>query len=71
MDLDRKARLKALREAAAAEGAVEEPTTTSVEPTNEPAEPVLKFRNYNVKDEKIEHEKVGIISCSVCSTLGV
>lgn len=41
---DRKARLKALKEAAAASKAEEKP--------------VLKFRNYSVKDEKIKHEKV-------------
>lgn len=56
----RRARLKALREAAEAvddqqrtQGAAA-PTQDAVEP---PKEPVLKFRNYAVRDEKIAHEK--------------
>ncbi|GAB4814876.1 hypothetical protein N2152v2_001922 [Parachlorella kessleri] len=55
---DRKARLKALREAAQlADGEVEQAANgPEAEPTQEP---VLKFRNYAVKDaEKIEFQKV-------------
>ena len=48
----RRARLKALREAAA--GAENAGT-----PSTEPDEPVLKFRNYAVKDQKnIKHDTV-------------
>lgn len=45
---DRKARLKSLKEAAAAKDTGED-------------KPVLKFRNYSVKDEKIKHEKVSCL----------
>ena len=61
---DRKARLKSLREAAAKK---EEEQAT--EENNDA--PVLKFRNYGVKDDKIKHEKVrwhfmSIVSLSFC-----
>lgn len=48
--------MKALKEAAAlADGAAVEPATAA-----EPEKPMLKFRNYAVKDEKnIAHERVG------------
>jgi len=49
---ERKARLKALREAAGEKGQVAEAPSAQ-------EEPVLKFRNYNVRDkQKIEHEVV-------------
>eukprot|EP00798_Chlamydomonas_sp_ICE-L_P023793 gene23793-9355_t len=51
----RKERLKALKQAAATAEA-NEPSTRDPEP--EPEAPVLKFRNYIVKDDKIEHEVV-------------
>lgn len=58
----RKARLKAMRQeaAAAAEGGGDQAAAPPAEPPAEvPAEePVLKFRNYAVRDEKIEHKKV-------------
>ena len=48
----RKARLKALREAAAGADEADVPSAA-------PEEPVLKFRNYAIKDEKnIEHTTV-------------
>ena len=48
----RRARLKALREAAAGAGDADAPSAA-------PGEPVLKFRNYAVKDQKnIEHTTV-------------
>jgi coiled-coil domain-containing protein 12 len=56
----RKARLKALREAAAGQGAADGgQDAAAAKADQEPEKPVLKFRNYNPKDEKrIEHEKV-------------
>lgn len=52
----RKARLRALREeAAAADQAGEDGQPREPQ---EPQEPQLKFRNYAPKDEKIEHQKV-------------
>lgn len=57
----RKARLKALREAAGADGDAAPQSTETAAPAAEdaePSEPVLKFRNYAVRDEKIEHAKV-------------
>ena len=55
---DRKARLKALREAAAAAGdGAEEQQQAAEEPSA--AEPQLKFRNYALTaEERIEHQKV-------------
>jgi coiled-coil domain-containing protein 12 len=54
---DRRARLKAIREAAAATG--EAPGAGGDQPAAEPEKPALKFRNYAVKDEnRIQHEKV-------------
>ncbi|KAL6782342.1 hypothetical protein ACKKBG_A06430 [Auxenochlorella protothecoides x Auxenochlorella symbiontica] len=65
---ERKARLKAMREAAEKEGDLGEegPTSTAEAGDGAPeaapstsAYPVLKFRNYNVKDaESIQHVKV-------------
>jgi hypothetical protein len=63
---ERRERLKALKEAArlaeqsgAAEGAVEGATgTAAAGAAQEPEKPVLKFRNYVVKDQRIEHEQV-------------
>lgn len=49
----RKERLKALRQAAAEKGESNADEKKPVEKS------VLKFRNYEVKDEKIQHEKVG------------
>lgn len=65
----RKERLKALRAAAqlagggpgegAAAAADEAPRDEAAAQQAEPEKPVLKFRNYSVKDEKnIQHEKV-------------
>lgn len=52
---DRKARLKALKEAAASA----EPSQTSTSaPSAQVDEPVLKFRNYAVKDTRIEHQTI-------------
>lgn len=51
----RKERLRALRAAAAAEP--EQPP--AAQPAQQqPEEPVLKFRNYTVKDKKIEHQTI-------------
>ena len=58
---DRKARLKALREAAAAAGDVAEEQQQQQQAAEEPsaAEPQLKFRNYALTaEERIEHQKV-------------
>jgi hypothetical protein len=53
--LARKERLKALKQAAElAQG----PPQESEEAQPAPEKPVLKFRNYAPRDEKIEHEKV-------------
>lgn len=53
---DRKARLKALREAAARK---EQGNDASQEEDTAPTEgSTLKFRNYRVKDESTKHEKV-------------
>ena len=55
---DRKARLRALREAAQLGGTGEAEGDQAAAPDAEPTqEPVLKFRNYAVKDEKIKYEK--------------
>lgn len=63
----RRARLKAIREAANVSGDANQADggATGVDEANKnkdappSQEPVLKFRNYAVRDEKIEHEKVG------------
>ena len=52
---DRKARLKALKAAAASADATE-PSTSA--PSAQGDEPVLKFRNYAVKDSRIEHQTI-------------
>jgi hypothetical protein len=53
----RRERLKALKAAADASG-----TAQPIPEKAEPEKPVLKFRNYAVRDKKIEHEQVGSIS---------
>ena len=58
---DRKARLKSLREAAAKK----EEEQAQEENINAP---LLKFRNYGVKDASIKHEKVRWISLSFVSS---
>lgn len=66
----RRARLKAMREAAEAEGqAAQVPADTAplAQPTDAaaaPEEPVIKFRNYAPRDEKIVHEKVRFLAIS-------
>jgi hypothetical protein len=56
---DRKARLKALREAAAAAGDVAEEQQQQAAEEPSAAEPQLKFRNYALTaEERIEHQKV-------------
>ena len=56
---DRKARLKALREAAAAAGDVAEEQQQHAAEEPSAAEPQLKFRNYALTaEERIEHQKV-------------
>lgn len=52
----RAARLRALREAAQ----IDTPDQTAAPPADGDAEPVLKFRNYVVKDDQISHEKQAI-----------
>ena len=52
----RRERLKTLRAAADVSGTAQ-PTAEQAEPEK----PVLKFRNYAVRDKKIEHDKVRII----------
>ena len=55
----RKARLKALREAAAAAGDVAEEQQQQAAEEPSAAEPQLKFRNYALTaEERIEHQKV-------------
>jgi hypothetical protein len=60
----RRARLKALKEEAQAGGATPMDAAPAAAPARaEPPatqEPVLKFRNYAVRDEKLEHQKVSI-----------
>lgn len=53
---DRKARLKALREAAARKEQGDDATKQDDTSPDKPS--TLKFRNYIVKDESIKHEKV-------------
>lgn len=58
----RKQRLKAMRQAAQETEGADAPATTAGEDApadhnGEGAAPVLKFRNYALRDEKIEHEK--------------
>jgi hypothetical protein len=56
---DRKARLKALREAAAAAGDVAEEQQQQAAEEPSAAEPQLKFRNYALTaEERIKHQKV-------------
>ncbi len=62
--------MKALREAADADGAAA-PAPTDAAPSSKatdaaaaPEEPVIKFRNYAPRDEKIVHEKVRFLSIS-------
>lgn len=51
--LARKERLKALKQAAElADG------SSVQEDTRDPEKPVIKFRNYTPRDEKLEHEKI-------------
>ena len=52
----RAARLRALREAAQ----LDTPDQTAPPSADGDAEPVLKFRNYVVKDDKISHEKQAV-----------
>lgn len=52
----RRERLKALKQAAQLVETVDAPA--AAEAAQQPEKPVLKFRNYAVKDEKIQHEKV-------------
>lgn len=47
--------MKALKQAAEL---VEAGDGAAAEAAQQPEKPVLKFRNYAVRDEKIEHEKV-------------
>lgn len=61
----RKQRLKAMRQAAEAVEGDDAPTAMDHQPTDAPADaenggapPTLKFRNYALRDEKIDHEKV-------------
>ena len=57
---ERKARLKALRQEAAAAEVSEpaaRPAAAAVQPAA-PEPPTLKFRNYAPRDEKIEHDKI-------------
>jgi len=60
---ERRARLKAIREAANASGEAEQPEGGHVggnkarDDYPNSQEPALKFRNYAIRDEKIGHEK--------------
>jgi len=60
----RRARLKALRDAANASDTAQQPEAAATgaqeasKQASDSQEPVLKFRNYAVRDDKIEHEKV-------------
>ncbi len=81
--LERRERLKALRAAAQAAEAQQQPAATAApeagtqqqEAAPEPEQPVLKFRSYVLKDQKIAHEKVCLlfattrccIFCSICA----
>ncbi len=69
----RKQRLKAMREAAEVAEGGDAPATMDHQPTTEnSAPPTLKFRNYALRDEKIEHEKVGVLALVVgCMLCGV
>eukprot|EP00878_Enallax_costatus_P007084 GHUV01007423.1.p2 GENE.GHUV01007423.1~~GHUV01007423.1.p2 ORF type:complete len:135 (+),score=49.96 GHUV01007423.1:500-904(+) len=51
----RRERLKALKQAAQL---VESGDGAAADEAQQPEKPVLKFRNYVVRDEKIEHEKI-------------
>jgi hypothetical protein len=65
----RRERLKALKEAAEAAGHVAQPDVTQTAPAIDASaqaaaqEPVLKFRNYAPRDEKLEHQKVRRCVC--------
>lgn len=79
---ERRARLKAMREAAAQDKddgpAQEEPERPAAEPSSQqagpskPAQPLLKLRNYNLKDQasiphtNVRHSIVGWMLCSAC-----
>jgi hypothetical protein len=58
----RKERLRALRAAAATTGADDEQPAAAAaaqqQEQQQPEETVLKFRNYTVKDKKIEHQTI-------------
>ena len=69
----RKERLKALRQAAQVAQAAEQPEETPAKGDAPEASeaPVLKFRNYALKDANIEHTKVGNrCLLSRCLTIG-
>ena len=53
----RAARLRSLREAAGLDTGEQHPNGAA---TGTAADPVLKFRNYTVKDDKITHEKTDV-----------
>eukprot|EP00877_Chromochloris_zofingiensis_P001200 jgi/Chrzof1/11080/Cz05g22210.t1 len=54
----RRERLKALKQAADLANSADQPSTAPSQAAEEPAKPVLKFRNYVVRDEHIQHEQV-------------
>ena len=55
---ERRERLKALKQAAALVGEAGDDGPSSTTAAAEPDKPVLKFRNYTVKDPSIAHETV-------------
>jgi coiled-coil domain-containing protein 12 len=64
---ERKERLKALKEAqrlAESTGETSAGAAAEAAAAAEPEKPVLKFRNYVVKDQKIAHEQVGALAPS-------
>lgn len=61
-NVDRKARLKALREAAARKEQGDDAPQREESAPKEPS--TLKFRNYIVRDESIKHEKVCVGAAS-------
>ena len=68
----RKERLKSLRKAAADQGLVQGQDASKTAAVADPGDskPVLKFRNYNIKDHKhIEHEKVrGVVLAAAAAS---
>ena len=58
---ERKARLKALRQEAAAAEDTEAARPVAPAANAAPEPPTLKFRNYAPRDEKIEHQKVFLV----------